>query len=121
MTALHNDTCKLSERHIMYYSFLVGVSRTNGLVVGVIDYLREYGRLEAVESTIKAAGIVGKAEEPTVVPPEHYGSRFRRMMGMYFCQVPDIDAAATEPPPSQRLKRVTADGDIVAVLGLAVA
>jgi hypothetical protein len=59
------------------------------LVVGLIDFIRQYSWDKQVESWVKMSGILGGAgKEPTVVSPHQYCRRFRAAMQQYFTLVP---------------------------------
>jgi 1-phosphatidylinositol-3-phosphate 5-kinase len=93
--ALWNDTLFLASINVMDYSLLVGMVQTsspdNGsglqsgkgdpssgewtLVVGLIDYCRQYTWREEAESRVKRG---------TVIQPKHYKRRFREALHRYF-------------------------------------
>ena len=97
--ALHNDTLFLASINVMDYSLLVGMVQTakgdesggaageaavtvvdgHGeewtLMVGLIDYCRQFMWKEEVESRIKRA---------TVIQPKQYKRRFRDALNRYF-------------------------------------
>ena len=75
---------------IMDYSLLVGFSRREGmLIVGLVDYLRQYTWDKQVESWVKASGLLGGAgKEPTIVSPNQYAQRFRQMVLSHLSSVP---------------------------------
>lgn len=77
---------------VMDYSLLVGVDEEkNELVLGIIDFLRQYTWDKHLESWVKFTGILGgpKNEAPTVISPKQYKRRFRKAMTTYFLMVPD--------------------------------
>ncbi|CAH8356938.1 unnamed protein product [Eruca vesicaria subsp. sativa] len=77
---------------VMDYSLLVGVDEEkNELVLGIIDFLRQYTWDKHLESWVKLTGILGgpKNEAPTVISPKQYKRRFRKAMTTYFLMVPD--------------------------------
>ena len=88
--ALYWDTAFLAFHGVMDYSLLAGVDRERGqLVVGIIDYLRQYTWDKQLETYVKASGVLGGAgREPTVISPNLYKKRFRRAMSRYFVMVP---------------------------------
>eukprot|EP00667_Euglena_gracilis_P000337 EG_transcript_337 len=87
---IHNDTVMLSKINVMDYSLLVAVDEEKGqLVVGIIDYIRQYTLDKQVEYVVKSARVMGgKGKQPTVVPTQDYKSRFRQAMQHYFSVVP---------------------------------
>jgi 1-phosphatidylinositol-3-phosphate 5-kinase len=89
--AVMNDTLFLSIINIVDYSILVGIDEdTNELVVGIIDYMRQYDIIKRMERMGKSVGtmIAGQAE-PTVIQPPQYRKRFQNAMERYFMTVPD--------------------------------
>ena len=57
LRALQHDTGFLSGQGVMDYSLLVGVDRSRGqLVVGVIDYVRQYTWDKQLETWVKSSG-----------------------------------------------------------------
>uniref|UniRef100_A0A0A8YE16 Phosphatidylinositol-4-phosphate 5-kinase family protein n=1 Tax=Arundo donax TaxID=35708 RepID=A0A0A8YE16_ARUDO len=90
--AVWNDTSFLASLHVMDYSLLVGIDEEKKeLVVGIIDFLRQYTWDKQLETWVKASGILGgpKNESPTVISPIQYKKRFRKAMSRYFVAVPD--------------------------------
>ncbi|KAK8959982.1 putative 1-phosphatidylinositol-3-phosphate 5-kinase FAB1C [Platanthera guangdongensis] len=90
--AIWNDTSFLASIDVMDYSLLVGVDEgKKDLVVGIIDYMRQYTWDKHLETWVKASGFLGgsKNSSPTVVSPLQYKKRFRKAMSMYFLTVPD--------------------------------
>jgi len=86
-----NDTLFLKIINVVDYSILVGVDEErNELVVGIIDYMRQYDIIKKIESAGKSAvmGVTG-GEGPTVIQPSHYKDRFQMAMERYFVVVPD--------------------------------
>ena len=88
--ALHNDTLFLQTIKVIDYSLLVGVVQPVAqdasaagtsqqerptLIVGVIDYCRQFNLLEKVEFHVR---------HRTVMPPRQYRGRFRHAMHRYF-------------------------------------
>ncbi|KAK8921877.1 1-phosphatidylinositol-3-phosphate 5-kinase FAB1B [Platanthera zijinensis] len=99
--AVWNDTSFLASVDVMDYSLLVGVDEVkNELVVGIIDFMRQYTWDKHLETWVKASGILGgpKNVSPTVISPKQYKKRFRKAMSAYFLVVPDQwSSAPTEP------------------------
>ncbi|XP_043699937.1 putative 1-phosphatidylinositol-3-phosphate 5-kinase FAB1C [Telopea speciosissima] len=90
--AVWNDTAFLASIDVMDYSLLVGVDEERKeLVLGIIDYIRQYTWDKHLETWVKASGILGgpKNESPTVISPNLYKKRFRKAMSSYFLTVPD--------------------------------
>ncbi|OVA14539.1 FYVE zinc finger [Macleaya cordata] len=90
--AVWNDTSFLASVDVMDYSLLVGVDEENKeLVLGIIDFMRQYTWDKHLETWVKASGILGgpKNASPTVISPKQYKKRFRKAMSTYFLTVPD--------------------------------
>ncbi|KAL5995797.1 1-phosphatidylinositol-3-phosphate 5-kinase fab1a [Asimina triloba] len=90
--AVWNDTSFLASIDVMDYSLLVGVDEEkHQLVLGIIDFMRQYTWDKHLETWVKASGILGgpKNTSPTVISPKQYKKRFRKAMSAYFLMVPD--------------------------------
>ncbi|KAF5732083.1 hypothetical protein HS088_TW18G00772 [Tripterygium wilfordii] len=90
--AVWNDTSFLASVDVMDYSLLVGVDEEkHELVLGIIDFMREYTWDKHLETWVKTSGILGgpKNSSPTVISPKQYKKRFRKAMTAYFLMVPD--------------------------------
>ncbi|KAK3170415.1 hypothetical protein Dsin_000212 [Dipteronia sinensis] len=90
--AVWNDTAFLASVDVMDYSLLVGVDEENHeLVLGIIDFMRQYTWDKHLETWVKTSGILGgsKNATPTVISPQQYKKRFRKAMTAYFLMVPD--------------------------------
>ncbi|XP_042457179.1 1-phosphatidylinositol-3-phosphate 5-kinase FAB1B-like isoform X1 [Zingiber officinale] len=90
--AVWNDTAFLASVDVMDYSLLVGVDENkHELVLGIIDFMRQYTWDKHLETWVKASGILGgpKDASPTVISPKQYKKRFRKAMSAYFIVVPD--------------------------------
>jgi 1-phosphatidylinositol-3-phosphate 5-kinase len=77
---------------VMDYSLLVGIDEEKrDLVIGIIDFMRQYTWDKHLETWVKASGILGgpKNASPTVISPKEYKKRFRKAMSTYFLMVPD--------------------------------
>lgn len=77
---------------VMDYSLLVGVDEErHELVVGIIDFMRQYTWDKHLETWVKTSGFLGgpKNAAPTVISPQQYKKRFRKAMTAYFLMVPD--------------------------------
>jgi len=102
------DTSFLGHYGIMDYSLLVGIAESDSssekekedpkglvLVVGIIDFLRQYTWDKQLETWVKSSGLLGGAGKvPTIISPVWYMRRFRLAMRAYFTPVPTC-----EPPP----------------------
>ncbi|KAJ3115312.1 1-phosphatidylinositol-3-phosphate 5-kinase, partial [Nowakowskiella sp. JEL0407] len=88
-TSVFNDTLFLSKWHVMDYSLLVGIDEENHtLVVGIVDYIRTFTWDKKLESWVKETGFLGGGgNQPTIVSPRQYKSRFREAMSRYFLMV----------------------------------
>ncbi|XP_010274641.1 PREDICTED: putative 1-phosphatidylinositol-3-phosphate 5-kinase FAB1C isoform X2 [Nelumbo nucifera] len=90
--AVWNDTSFLASVDVMDYSLLVGVDNDQKeLVIGIIDFMRQYTWDKHLETWVKASGILGgpKNASPTIISPKQYKKRFRKAMTTYFHTVPD--------------------------------
>ncbi|XP_028786923.1 1-phosphatidylinositol-3-phosphate 5-kinase FAB1B isoform X2 [Neltuma alba] len=90
--AVWNDTSFLASIYVMDYSLLVGVDEEkHELVLGIIDFMRQYTWDKHLETWVKTSGILGgpKNTAPTVISPQQYKKRFRKAMSAYFLMVPD--------------------------------
>uniref|UniRef100_A0A0D9VV05 1-phosphatidylinositol-3-phosphate 5-kinase n=1 Tax=Leersia perrieri TaxID=77586 RepID=A0A0D9VV05_9ORYZ len=90
--AVWNDTAFLASIDVMDYSLLVGVDeKKHELVMGIIDFMRQYTWDKHLETWVKTSGILGgpKNVAPTVISPKQYKKRFRKAMSTYFLVVPD--------------------------------
>ncbi|KAI5055795.1 hypothetical protein GOP47_0029658 [Adiantum capillus-veneris] len=97
--AVWNDTSFLASADVMDYSLLVGVDEERReLVLGIIDFMRQYTWDKHLETWVKASGILGgpKNATPTVISPKQYKKRFRKAMKNYFLMVPDQWSPAAE-------------------------
>ncbi|XP_071686075.1 1-phosphatidylinositol-3-phosphate 5-kinase FAB1B-like isoform X2 [Rutidosis leptorrhynchoides] len=100
--AVWNDTAFLASIDVMDYSLLVGVDEEkHELVLGIIDFMRQYTWDKHLETWVKASGILGgpKNASPTVISPKQYKKRFRKAMTTYFLMVPDQWSPPPPPPP----------------------
>ena len=86
---------------VMDYSLLVGVDEEkHELVLGIIDFMRQYTWDKHLETWVKTSGFLGgiRNEAPTVISPQQYKKRFRKAMSTYFLMVPDQWFPATIIP-----------------------
>ena len=89
--AVERDSKFLCDIKVMDYSLLVGKDdTTNELIVGIIDYLRPFSIDKVIESHVKKTSgyLQGNAEDPTVISPGAYQSRFIAAMDNYFVLLP---------------------------------
>ncbi|KFK41525.1 hypothetical protein AALP_AA2G140900 [Arabis alpina] len=90
--AIWNDTNFLASVDVMDYSLLVGFDEDRKeLVLGIIDFMRQYTWDKHLETWVKASGILGgpKNAAPTIISPKQYKRRFRKAMTTYFLTVPE--------------------------------
>ena len=93
--AVLNDTAFLSALGVMDYSLLVAVVATDSgggeLVVGIIDWVRQYTWDKQVETWVKSSALLGASKDraPTVISPAEYKDRFRSQMSAYFNAMPN--------------------------------
>ena len=59
------------------------------LVVGIIDYMRQYDIIKRMERMGKSVGMIAGQAEPTIIQPPAYRNRFQGAMQRYFMMVPD--------------------------------
>lgn len=84
-----NDTLFLSIINVLDYSILVGVDEEHReLVVGIIDFMRQYDILKQMERVGKSLPMVVGSEAPTIIQPPLYKARFTNAMERYFMTVP---------------------------------
>lgn len=77
----------LSNMNVMDYSLLVGIdSKKREIFTGIIDYLRGYTLDKHIESWVKLLRRPG--EDPTVISPKQYATRFEKQILAYFTRVP---------------------------------
>jgi 1-phosphatidylinositol-3-phosphate 5-kinase len=87
--SIWNDTLFLSFSNVLDYSILVGIDEENGeLVVGIVDFMRQYDMLKRMERVGKSLRMMLGSGAPTVVQPPLYKQRFRSAMEQYFVTVP---------------------------------
>jgi len=97
-----NDSRFLSELGVMDYSLLVGLSEGKGhLVIGIIDYLRQYTWDKQLETYVKSSGVLGGgSKQPTIISPKLYKERFLRAMMQYL-----VTVRQTDPPELYRSRQ----------------
>ncbi|CAM9558075.1 unnamed protein product [Chrysoparadoxa australica] len=95
-TAILNDTLFLSIINIVDYSIVVGLDEDHHtLVVGIIDFMRQYDIMKRVERMGKSVSMIAGQAEPTIVQPSLYRSRFQMAMDRYFVSVPNKWSCST--------------------------
>nr|POF07899.1 putative 1-phosphatidylinositol-3-phosphate 5-kinase fab1c [Quercus suber] len=90
--AVWNDTSFLESVDVMDYSLLVGVDdERKELVLGIIDFMRQYTWDKHLDTWVKASGILDgpKNASPSIISSKQYKKRFRKAMTTYFLTVPD--------------------------------
>jgi Phosphatidylinositol-4-phosphate 5-Kinase len=84
-----NDTLFLNYIYVLDYSILIGFDEENKeLVVGIIDFMRQYDILKQMERVGKSLPMVVGSEAPTIIQPPLYKARFTNAMERYFMTVP---------------------------------
>lgn len=87
-----NDTLFLSIINVLDYSILVGLDESDTekpeLVVGIIDFFRQYDIMKQMERVGKSLPMVVGSEAPTIIQPPLYKARFTNAMDRYFMTVP---------------------------------
>jgi 1-phosphatidylinositol-3-phosphate 5-kinase len=81
------------------------VTLQHRLIVGIIDYIRQYTWDKHVETWVKSSGILPgtSKQEPTVISPKQYMKRFRAAMETYFTVVPFASRLPEEIKPKEKL------------------
>jgi 1-phosphatidylinositol-3-phosphate 5-kinase len=88
--AVSNDTFFLSIISVVDYSILVGFDEDkHEIVVGIIDYMRQYDIVKRMERMGKSVGMLTGQAEPTIIQPPMYKKRFNAAMERYFMDIPD--------------------------------
>ncbi|XP_073394544.1 1-phosphatidylinositol-3-phosphate 5-kinase FAB1A [Physcomitrium patens] len=94
--AVYNDTSFLARVHVMDYSLLAAVVEdSQELVIGIIDYIRQYTWDKHLETWVKVSGILGgpRNTSPTIIHPQEYKKRFRKAISSYFVVVPESETS----------------------------
>jgi len=98
--AVLNDSLFLSLVNVVDYSIVVGMDDSKDeLVIGIIDYMRQYDILKRMERMGKSVTMIAGQAEPTIVQPENYKKRFVAAMERYFMLVPDKHSIFTLASP----------------------
>jgi 1-phosphatidylinositol-3-phosphate 5-kinase len=85
-----NDTLFLSIINVLDYSILVGIDEEKKeLIVGIIDFMRQYDILKQMERVGKSIPMVVGSEAPTIIQPPLYKKRFINAMERYFMTAPN--------------------------------
>jgi hypothetical protein len=93
--AILNDTQYLAESNIVDYSLLVGVDPERHIVVvGIIDYLRQFDLVKQVEMNIKMAASYATNAEVTIQPPRKYQERLVAAVDRCFASIPRLIACS---------------------------
>ena len=88
--AIMYDTWFLSLLNIVDYSIIVGVDKEHRtLVVGIIDYMRQYDIIKKMERLGKSVPMIAGQAAPTVIQPPAYRQRFRKQVERYFSSTPN--------------------------------
>ena len=88
--AILNDTSFLEIINVVDYSILIGFDEdSHEIVVGIIDYMRQYDFIKRMERMGKSVGMLAGQQEPTIIQPPQYRKRFNLAMDRYFITVPD--------------------------------
>lgn len=81
-SVLEKDCGFLLKQEVIDYSLLLFVDvEKNSIRMGIIDFMRPFNLIERVENIYKK---IVKGNNPTVVGPKHYQSRFFGAMKKYF-------------------------------------
>ena len=84
-----NDTLFLSIINIIDYSILVGIDEEkHELVIGIIDYMRQYDIIKQMERVGKSVSMIAGAQQPTIIQPQAYKMRFQNAMEKFFTTTP---------------------------------
>jgi hypothetical protein len=76
---------------IVDYSIIVGFDDdTREIVVGIIDYMRQYDIIKKLEKAGKSLTMIAGQAAPTITTPIQYKERFQNAMERYFMNVMDI-------------------------------
>jgi hypothetical protein len=116
----------------MDYSLLVGVEEDRGgvggaagaddgdvqkkgksrLVVGIIDYIRQYTWDKQLETYVKSSGVLGGGtKQPTIISPKLYKRRFRSAMKQYLVTVPGPFTTPTTMSAADAVPDIDEDTD----------
>ncbi|KAI3842940.1 hypothetical protein MKX03_013427 [Papaver bracteatum] len=84
-----NKAKRLLERAVWNDTSLLAAKQE--LVVGIINFMRQYTWDKHLETWVKTLDMLGGAKNstPTVISPKQYKKRFRKAMSEYFLMVPD--------------------------------
>lgn len=104
LKAVQNDTAFLCSSNIVDYSMVVGLcyrhddteETPSEMIVGIIDYLRQFDLIKRVESVSKSVGMIAGQSSPTIIEPGLYGKRFQDAMRRYFMPVTPISSGTND-------------------------
>jgi len=112
--AVTNDTEFLSVVNVVDYSMLVGFDESSHeIVVGIIDYIRQYDLSKRFERLGKSVGMIAGQAEPTIIQPAQYCRRFNMAMEKYFMSVPDhwsFSEESKQPTRKAQKEKVQTEG-----------
>lgn len=84
-----NDTLLMEQVNVMDYSMLTAITDRGEIVLGIIDYIRQYTWDKHLETWVKSSSLLQSGRgAPTVISPTQYKERFRQAMSDYFSVVP---------------------------------
>jgi hypothetical protein len=84
-----NDTLFLSIINIIDYSILVGIDEEkHELVVGILDFMRQYDIIKQMERVGKSVSMIAGQDAPTIIQPIAYKNRFQASMERFFMTTP---------------------------------
>lgn len=92
--SVQSDVQFLSSVNVVDYSMLLGFSacgknaQTCRIVVGIIDYLRQFDLMKRMESVGKSVSMITGQSSPTIIEPTQYAKRFLEAMQRYVMPVP---------------------------------
>ncbi|CDR93780.1 phosphatidylinositol-4-phosphate 5-kinase family protein, putative [Babesia bigemina] len=95
---VQRDLTFLSQLDVVDYSLLLRLYPAEGVVVlGIIDYLRPYTWDKQIETIGKKLANIAIGQEPTIVSPVEYRSRFMRFFSRIFWLSPEVEERAPTP------------------------
>nr|CCA15676.1 phosphatidylinositol3phosphate 5kinase putative [Albugo laibachii Nc14]CCA16260.1 phosphatidylinositol3phosphate 5kinase putative [Albugo laibachii Nc14] len=92
--SVQSDVMFLASVNVIDYSMLLGFSackentQTCRIVVGIIDYLRQFDLIKRMESVGKSVSMITGQASPTIIEPTQYAKRFLEAMQRYVMPVP---------------------------------
>ncbi|GBE61057.1 phosphatidylinositol-4-phosphate 5-kinase family protein [Babesia ovata] len=95
---MQRDLTFLSQLDVVDYSLLLRLCPSEGVVVlGIIDYLRPYTWDKQIETIGKKLANIAIGQEPTIVSPVEYRSRFMRFFSRIFWLSPEVEQSDPTP------------------------